>query len=106
MLSVAWHVPSPQSGEPFSVVEWFKASFEDCEENKVRRFGPDALDPHRAAPRSSQHPLWPAGQIPRKVDRICAAGATPSRAGTNPAPSTRTAKIILNLFNPLPVARA
>lgn len=56
MLCVAWHVPSPQSGEPFSVVEWFKASFEDCEENKVRRFRPDALDPHRAAPRSSQHP--------------------------------------------------
>ena len=30
-----------------SHVEWFEGNFEDYEKDKVRRMGPDALNPHR-----------------------------------------------------------
>jgi len=28
-------------------VEWFEGNFEDCEADKVRRLGPDAVEPKR-----------------------------------------------------------
>lgn len=28
-------------------VEWFESNFEDCEEDKIRRLGPDAVEPKR-----------------------------------------------------------
>ena len=30
-----------------SHVEWFEGNFEDYEQDKIRRLGPDAINPHR-----------------------------------------------------------
>jgi ABC-type sulfate/molybdate transport systems ATPase subunit len=48
-------------------VEWFEGNFEAYEEDKIRRLGPDSMEPKRVKYKKF---TWPAGQAPARLSSL------------------------------------